>query len=351
MSIVKSKFWDSLPVRVFIHLAAWAFLLFFPFLFMNSVDAERNFPRFLFNTSGMAVFYYFNSFVFIPKILAKGRVVQFATVIILSLGILMAAVYTYEQFNPTPPPPKPMPNEKPRDNSIKHLSFTFFTGLMIFGISTSATITGEWFRNEKQKKEMENQKLLAELAFLKAQVNPHFLFNMLNNIYTLAYKKSDTTADAVLKLSHLMRYMIYESNVPLISLEKEIDYLQNYIDLQRIRLSHDMDVLFDIEGEIEGKMIAPMLLVPFVENAFKHGVSYVERQPISINLKIRQDKWLYLEVENHIHKTSNKSGIKDSGIGLQNTRRRLELLYPDKHDLKIEEDEETYKVSLLINMN
>ena len=343
----KKDFWNSTPIKVAIHLTAWLCLLLFPYLSTNQPEADKLFPKFLFNTVLLIIFYYTNVYVFIPRLLTRERLLAFAGAIVSSIALIIFAQYLFDIFYTIPY----ARHEHGPGTEMRHLVFALFPSLMIFGISTSATITGQWFDNEKQIKEMENQKLQAELAFLKAQVNPHFLFNMLNNIYTLAYKKSDATADAVMKLSHLMRYMIYESNVPLISLEKEVEYLQNYIDLQKMRLSKDIDVIFSIEGEIENKMISPMLLVPFVENAFKHGVSYVGNSPISINIKVKEDNALLVEVENHINRTSKPGKEPDSGIGLQNTRRRLELLYPGKYHLDIKDDNETYKVILLINIS
>jgi LytS/YehU family sensor histidine kinase len=229
------------------------------------------------------------------------------------------------------------------------LFFPVFPALFIFAISAAIKITNEWFKAEKQKKEMENEKLNSELAFLKSQVNPHFLFNILNNICSLARKKSDNTEDAIIQLSRIMRYMLYDSKDEKVSLEKEVEYLQNYIDLQRLRISDSVVISFTIEGDINGKMVEPMLLIPFVENAFKHGVSYLDESNIEINLKIDQDV-LHFRVENYRVKKIDNPVQQESGIGLKNVLRRLDLLYPGSHIINIEETATKYIVNLYISL-
>jgi LytS/YehU family sensor histidine kinase len=225
--------------------------------------------------------------------------------------------------------------------------FPFYPAVMAFALSSSVRITMEWFKNERQKKEMEAEKLASELAFLKSQVNPHFLFNILNNICSLARKKSDETENAIIKLSQIMRYMLQDSKDEKVSLEKEVEYLQSYIELQRLRLPEAVKINFSTEGRPELFSIAPLLLIPFVENAFKHGVSYQDSSEITIRL-ICSWQMLSFHVENHIAK--HQEGAKDqgSGIGLKNVMRRLDLLYPDKHCLEIRDDGNQYEVELEI---
>jgi LytS/YehU family sensor histidine kinase len=196
---------------------------------------------------------------------------------------------------------------------------------------------------------MENEKLHSELAFLKSQVNPHFLFNILNNICSLARKKSDDTENAIIQLSRIMRYMLYDSKDEKVSLEKEAEYLQNYIDLQRLRISDSVIINFKIEGNINGKMVEPMLLIPFVENAFKHGVSYLEASHIDIHLKIDNND-LQFRIENNRIKKNDDPIQQESGIGLKNVLRRLDLLYPGTHTINIEETTTKYIVNLDISL-
>lgn len=289
----------------------------------------------------LAAFFYFNSFILIPKLMLKGKILFFILSILACTGLIVLinvlAAYMFHTF-------------------FGHHHFHFFPqmifgpiffSIVAVGLSTSFKITSEWFRNEKIKKEMETEKLTSELAFLKSQVNPHFLFNTLNNICSLARKKSDDTEDAIIKLSHIMRYMLYESKDEKVSLEKEIAYLHNYIELQQMRISEKANVRFTIEGSPEPVMIEPMLLIPFVENAFKHGISYIEESAVDISLKISSME-LSFTVENTRPRVRVNDVPAESGIGLKNVSRRLELLYPGKHELKVREDELKYFVNLTI---
>jgi two-component system, LytTR family, sensor kinase len=219
--------------------------------------------------------------------------------------------------------------------------------LLIITIGGVLTITKEFFNSEAKKKLLENEKLTSELNFLKSQINPHFLFNTLNNIYSLANKKSDQTELALLKLSQILRYVIYKSSHERVSLEQEISYIKDFIDLNRLRLVQRVKVLFDVKGETEGIMLPPMLLIPFIENAFKHGISYSHLSAINIFLEL-SDKNLLLRVFN-LKNESVKD--KDSGIGLQNVARRLNLIYPDKHNLTIRDGAETFIVELKIDLS
>ncbi len=217
------------------------------------------------------------------------------------------------------------------------ISSTFFLFL-----STALKFGVDWFLNERVQGDLENQRLSAELAFLKSQINPHFLFNSLNSIYSLAYQKSDTTPEAILKLSEIMRYMLYESNDNKVDLEKELLYLQNYIDLQKIRFGNKAFVDFKITGEVGSQKIVPLLLIAFIENAFKHGVANDASAPIRLRINLDGTK-LHFFMENKKH-TLNKDN--EGGIGLNNVKRRLDLLYPGKYTLTIQDKPDTYTCEL-----
>lgn len=217
---------------------------------------------------------------------------------------------------------------------------------MSFFISTITRETREWYVQEKERKEMEKQQLISELSFLKSQVNPHFLFNSLNGIYALAMKKSDKTPEAVLQLSDLMRHMLYESDKEKVALEKEVEYLQNYIHLQQLRLPSEVQVNFQAEGELHGKTIAPMLFIPFVENAFKHGV---DSRGGNIQIKIQvKGNILSFDMMNRISQAQNKDTV--SGIGLANVRKRLDLLYPSRYKLEYKETNGNFVVHLHLTL-
>ncbi len=208
----------------------------------------------------------------------------------------------------------------------------------------------DWFEFESKKKEVENEKLAAELNFLKAQINPHFLFNTLNNLYYLAYTQSPNTTEVIAKLSAMMRYMIYDSNYKQVPLSKEIEYMENYISLERLRLNNQIPIKFDIAGNTDQVMIAPLIFITFLENAFKHGVS--NNSPgawVNISISLQGKECTY-RVENSKVKTVKDENGK-SGIGLKNVNRRLELSYPEKHRLKVEDLEDRYIVQLNVTLS
>ena len=194
--------------------------------------------------------------------------------------------------------------------------------------------------------ELINQQQASELALVRSQVNPHFLFNTLNNIYSLVYRKSDEAPGAVMKLSSIMRYMMYDSSSQKVPLEKEIEYLKSYIELQNLRTKYPDFVSLKIEGITEDQMIAPMLLISFVENAFKHG-SKKNRPGIFLHLSTLNGK-INFEVINYLKKAVSSDADPIGGIGLNMIRRRLELIYPGKHKLAISQDEETFRINLEI---
>lgn len=210
----------------------------------------------------------------------------------------------------------------------------------------------DWFELEAKTKELENEKLSAELSFLKEQINPHFLFNTLNNLYYLAYTKSDNTTEVIAKLSQMMRYMIYESNYKQVDLSKEIEYMQNYVSLERLRLTNEIPIDFKVEGDPAGIKIAPLILITFLENAFKHGVSG-DNKKAWVNLSIRlSGKDCIYTVENSKNKVNGvTSEHGKSGIGLQNVKRRLELTYGDKYDLEVKDLADRYFVQLKMSLN
>lgn len=207
--------------------------------------------------------------------------------------------------------------------------------------------TFDWFRTQQKRNELIQQTQAGEIALLRQQINPHFLFNTLNNLYSLSYKKSDDTPQAILMLSDIMRYMLYEAVTDRVPLSKEIKYLINFIDLNILRIKDKNFVDLKIEGDPEQTNIAPMILNPFIENAFKHGSKKKSSPGIFIFLKIEKHK-LFFSVMNY--KNGAVSNIEDvgKGIGIKNVRRRLELIYPAKHSLNIIETDETYKVELEI---
>jgi two-component system LytT family sensor kinase len=202
-----------------------------------------------------------------------------------------------------------------------------------------------WFQQEKIRKELENQKLQAELSFLKLQVNPHFLFNALNNIYSLSVmEKSNKTGQSIMKLSDLMRYVLYEKEDTenRVSLDKEIRHINSYIDLEKLRHRGDIYINFSIEGDTNGKRIVPLLLFPLIENACKHGILTDPQKPVDINLKVT-DHQLNFSIENSIN-SYQKDDV--GGIGIPNVQKRLDLLYGKKYTLDLSKTADRFIVNL-----
>lgn len=220
--------------------------------------------------------------------------------------------------------------------------------VLIYGIySLLIQLAVRWFESQKLKSDLLLQTKASELALLRSQVNPHFLFNTLNNIYSLVYKKSDDAPEALMKMSSIMRYMLYESTSDQVMLEKEVEYLNSFIELEKLRLHQKDFVEMTIAGTVEGRHIAPMVLIPFVENAFKHGNKNCTSPGIRINLFV-DPHWIQFEISNCLRKNAEAYRDQLGGIGLNNVRRRLDIIYPAKHKLEITQTEELYSVLLII---
>lgn len=220
---------------------------------------------------------------------------------------------------------------------------------LILGVyATLIKFTVQWFKDQKRKSELIMEKQKSELALLKSQINPHFLFNTLNNIYSLVYQKSDSASSAVLKLSEIMRYTLYEVNVDRVPLKDEIEYIKNYIELQSLRYLNKNIISTNIQCETDGRYISPMLLIPFIENAFKHSDKGNELQSINIDLLCDNGKIMF-SIENYFTKEGNAFKDKNGGIGLANVRRRLELIYKDNYKLEINNSDNKYSVKLELN--
>ncbi len=200
--------------------------------------------------------------------------------------------------------------------------------------STAFRVIADKIREQQRVKEKETENLKTELSFLRSQVSPHFMFNVLNNMVALARKKSDLLEPSLIKLSSLLRYMLYETDEDKVLLEKEVDYLKSFIELQAQRFGKNVDIHTTFEPVTDDFVIEPMLLIPFVENAFKHGTGLVPEARIDITLKLENGQ-LNFCVRNRYNETTEWEKDKTSGIGLTNVKRRLNLLYPNSHSLQI----------------
>jgi len=207
-----------------------------------------------------------------------------------------------------------------------------------------------WYEKQKTERILEKGKLEAELNMLKSQIHPHFLFNTLNNIYSLALQKSDAAPEMLVKLSDILHYILYECSAPFVTLEKEITLLMNYVDLERIRYGKRLELTWNVPAQVPDIQLAPMVLLPFVENAFKHGASKTRNKAtISIALSHEGNK-LYFRVQNSKPAVkSDHSGNQSHGLGLKNVRQRLELIYKDRFQLEIGDSGDQFKIGLIID--
>lgn len=299
---------------------------------------------------------YFTLYILIDKLLIKKKYFFFLASLLISMvsfgvAIRIVAYYTiYPMFYPEALsvalffPPK--------------ILIGIFSIYSIVAIVASFHLIKIWFRHQQstqllqqKAQQFQNEKLAAEIKLLKSQINPHFLFNTLNNLYVLTLNNSEKAPEMVYKLSELMSYMLYESNKPAVPLKDEIRYIENYISLERLRYSERLDISLNVYDDVEGVNIAPLLILPFVENSFKHGVSnQILNGWIRIDISVREQT-LIIKVENSKSEPDGNQVIKlSSGIGLQNVKKRLELIYPDRHRLKTFDEEDTYLSVLKVDL-
>lgn len=227
---------------------------------------------------------------------------------------------------------------------ISNIFYYYFPAYFVYGIIYF--FAENWYRTQQREQELQKEQAAAELTFLRSQINPHFLFNSINDIYSLTYQRSEQAPEALLKLSEILRYMLREGNDELVPLQNEIKYLENVIELQRISAKGNAFIDFRLEGYIGNQKIAALLFIAFVENAFKHGVLTEPADPVKIHLQAFNDK-VQFDIKN---KKNHDQKDKTGGIGLGNVRRRLLLMYPGKHNLMITDDAEFYTVNLALQL-
>jgi two-component sensor histidine kinase len=342
----------ALP-KIWIHLLAICLLLSLPFIFSPQSSwletlsknpmAKKDLVIYLLSIG----FFYLHYLWLLPKYYyQKKRLAYFIIVLFALLAILLLPeLMHYHPNGVGHHRPPHLHNEIGRKHGPPWI-FKLRTGMAMFSLAWALSFL---LSLTKRLEASEKMKQKAELANLKSQVNPHFLFNSLNTIYALAISQSEQAGDAVLKLSGIMRFVLMESEKETVSLSKEVEYLQDYIALQKLRLGEEFKVQFSIQIEDENTQIAPLLFIPLVENAFKHGVSQEDIHPIEVKLTV-QNKQLSFTTSN---KKVNKTFINDypGGLGLENLRQRLMHLYPNNFSLDVTENNEFYHVNLNIHLS
>lgn len=290
---------------------------------------------------------YFHIYVLYPKYILKKKFVSYILFFIISLVVFYIIrtelIYYFINQNVWPESQSPQ-----RAYSFNHIVIVFFIGIYDVALVTTMKLTAEWIFEKKRAENLKELQIKTELQFLKAQIQPHFFFNTLNNLYALTLEQSKQAPEVVLKLSEIMEYILYDAKEPEIKLLKEINYIQNYIDLEKLRYGERVEVNLTIEGEITDQKVPPLLFLPFIENCFKHGAKENNNLKININFKITKNNKLHFSVINNF-KNSNLE-IKKHGIGNENVKRRLELLFNDKHSLSTNIKKLKYKVDLKIQL-
>ncbi len=302
----------------------------------SRVNPYTNTTYWLYVSITSIILFYTNSEVLFPKIYKKQPIRYFLSLIAVILVLLWGRFFVRITFV---------------GNDINKSLFyvnAFIQYLYVFGISASYCFFSDYQKQQEIQRENENERLKSELSFLRSQISPHFMFNLMNSLVSLNRKKSNLVEPVLLKMADLLRYMLYEKDDKRISLENEVKYLSNYIDLQKVRFGDYVKIDFDVNSSDSSKSIEPMLLIPFVENAFKHGVGLIENPFIKIELETNTEE-LRFKVTNKF--SSDSKEVKDgaSGIGLNNVKRRLELLYPNKYILNVSESENLYTTNLKLN--
>ncbi len=406
--------WQRLIV-VIAHAFLWLLFLCFPLVMMRVQVIDVRFVyRELFSKAALILFFYVNYYWLLPKLFAKRQITRYVLIVIAgSLLYLVLQVFLDNRFRygarshamigvisdeawadslrntivfppdgmrMPPPAPGPgwgaagppewrdsgfVPQRPPMNNGPMRgqwaipwkdhyvyispfmITNTLTSVIVMLLLSTIIKMGHSLYNSQRRSKQLETEKLNAELNWLKLQINPHFLFNTLNSIYSQAHLKSNDTEKSILKFSDIMRYVVYDSHEEKVSLRKDLNYIKNYIDLQTLRLSRHCKVSYHCEGDVEGLRIAPLLLITYIENAFKHGVSYHLPSFIDIRLKITE-KELELCVRNSIVNFVNTA---ESGIGMENARRRLNAIYNNRFELLITNDTQVFQVILKIDLD
>ena len=382
---------------IVVHIAGWLLFMALPLLFINAGDKNSvqlllSSPFYWLFCTTYALLFYLNAYLLVPVLFLEKRYAAYGIITLLLLtgtyflqpyDRLLRSGEKLGGFPPMhtqapmrdilrgkaipPPPPKdsrshdapppdrpgeggPPPGEPaqqpPHHGPYRHIdSISLFLFAMIMALSTAIRIMRQWQLSEQRAAQAESDKTSAELSFLKAQINPHFLFNTLNNIYTLAVMQDENAPESILKLSNIMRYVTDDAMEDFVPLQYEVDCINDYIELQRLRLGDKTTVDMKVSGLTEGKVIAPLILMTFIENVFKYGISKHEPSTVSINI-LGHENGISFYCQNRIF--PDKTGTEREGIGLKNVKQRLAYLYPGKHVLNINTENQLFTVNLIL---
>lgn len=382
---------------IVVHIAGWLLFMALPLLFINA--GEQNGIQSVFSSPFYWLFcitytflFYFNAYLLVPFLFLKKRYVAYSIITLL----LLTGTYFLQPYDrllrgnekyagmmpgymkgpmrnilrgraippprregpgphgepppgyswPGGPPPEGPMGQPPHRGPYRHIdSISLFLFAMIMALSTAIRIIRQWQLSEQRAVQAESDKTSAELSFLKAQINPHFLFNTLNNIYTLAVMQDENAPESILKLSNIMRYVTDDAMENFVPLQYEIDCINDYIELQRLRVGDKTTIDMKVSGLVEDKVIAPLILMTFIENVFKYGISKHEPSTVSINI-LGHENGISFYCQNRIF--PDKVETEREGIGLKNVKQRLAYLYPGRHVLNINTENQLYTVNLIL---
>lgn len=350
--IKKEKIREYLP-----HIIGLLFIVILPMFIFDTTEEQikiwtyRYYYQFIF----LLIAFYANYLIFVPRFFLTKKKIRFSiSLALLSVVLLSASQYVAHKFEFFKPPAQykieeKQPTSEKQDSNFLGLHPRLLDDaqllLLVLGFSTGMRILQQSRKEEEEQKELDKANVETELAFLKNQINPHFFFNSLNNIYALVAIDGEKAQKAIEELSGLMRYLIYDSNVELIPLNKEFNFIRNYLALMQQRLTAKVNLSVDIQDDIPNVKVPPLLFISFIENAFKHGISYQGNSFIDIKMNVNDAK-IYFSSRNSIPEASNHKDHKSGGVGISNIKKRLELLYGAKAVLDINESDEIFEVNL-----
>ncbi len=354
-------------IEILLIVFVWMVLLASPFMFHE--EENFNWGRIMKPMDVMIpllIVFLINRFILVPQFLFKNKRLLYFLSVLSVIALISLGSFFQHQNKPNrqlPPPHllekqrNPLPNKRPSGQADFNrkpppntrqmppvVNLLIFSLLMV-GFDTGLKASFRWAESEKEKAKLEKENVVNQLDMLRNQVNPHFFMNTLNNIHTLIDISSDKAKDAVVKLSKMMRYLLYDTAHGSTSLKKEVEFMESYINLMKLRVSDKVSISFNLPKDIPDTTLPPLLFTSFIENAFKHGISYQQKSFISIDLLLDKNRLLF-QLKNS--KAPVKEQEKGSGIGIQNARKRLELLYADAYHLDIIDGEEIFTVNLSI---
>jgi hypothetical protein len=363
------NFFTGNALKILLHLLAWSIILGIPLYFFKRWDVGKDFMLVYYIGNIInGIIFYVNYLILVPKYFFGSRKYKYYISVIFLLIFLYFVsdrsnelVFRYvpgrvntEEINKPESGRKeiipPNPDEQHGRPPFRemHLFNYMFTSIFLVFFSIGMRVLERHSQTEKLQKELEKEKLNSELAFLKNQISPHFFFNTLNNIYSLISINTEDSQKAVLKLSKLMRYLLYDSEHGNTKLTNEIDFMNNYIDLMKLRMTNKIRLNVAFPEKYDDLNIPPLIFIPFIENAFKYGISNREKSFIDINMTTGNDSIMF-RCANSLIKSREENERGQSGIGLENVTKRLNLLFPGKHELKINKSEIEFEVLLRIN--